>query len=111
MEIRFSQTLLQSLLTVKVNPPVMTGSAQLEAEVLLPEGDEDLMERMQLAGQFGLGEVHFTNSVEQRKVDSLSRRGQGKPKDLDVADEVSDLQGYFRLERCKSTFSILGFIW
>src|SRR5580704_2664852 len=97
------------LLTVKVNRPVMTGSAQLEAKILFLEGDEDLMERMQLAGQFGLGEVHFTNSVEQRKVDSLSRRGQGKPKDLDVSDEVSDLQAYFRMERCNVTFSNLSF--
>ena len=68
------------LLTAKVNRPVMTGSAQLEAKILFPQGDEDLMERMQLAGQFGLGEVHFTNSVEQGKVDSLSRRGQGETK-------------------------------
>lgn len=97
------------LLTVKANRPVMTGSAQLEAKILFLEGDEDLMERMQLAGQFGLGEVHFTNSAEQRKVDSLSRRGQGKPKDLDVADEVSDLQAYFRMERCNVTFSNLSF--
>jgi len=94
---------------VKVNRPVMTGSAQLEAKILFLEGDEDLMERMQLAGQFGLGEVHFTNSVEQRKVDSLSRRGQGKPKDLDVSDEVSDLQAYFRMETCNVTFSNLSF--
>jgi hypothetical protein len=97
------------LLTVKVNRPVMTGSAQLEAKILFLEGDEDLMERMQLTGQFGLGEVHFTNSVEQSKVDSLSRRGQGKPKDLDVSDEVSDLQAYFRMERCNITFSNLSF--
>jgi hypothetical protein len=97
------------LLTVKVNRPVMTGSAQLKAKILFPDGDEDLMERMQLAGQFGLGEVHFRNSVEQRKVDSLSRRGQGKPKDLDVSDEVSDLQAYFRMERCNLTFSNLTF--
>jgi hypothetical protein len=42
-------------------------------------------------------------------VDSLSRRGQGKPKDLDVSDEVSDLQAYFRMERCNITFSNLSF--
>jgi hypothetical protein len=97
------------LLTVKVNRPVMTGSARLKAKILIPEGDKDLMERMQLAGQFGLGEVHFTNSVDQRKVDSLSRRGQGKPKDLDVSGEVSDLQAYFRMERCNVTFTNLTF--
>ena len=97
------------LLTVKVNRPIMTGSARLKARIVIPEGGEDLMERMQLAGQFGLGEVHFTNSSQQTTVDSLSRRGQGKPKDLDVSEEVSDLQADFRMERANVTFSNLSF--
>ena len=54
------------LLTVKVNRPIMTGSARLKARIVIPEGGEDLMERMQLAGQFGLGEVNLQIPVSKQ---------------------------------------------
>jgi hypothetical protein len=98
------------LLAVKSDKPIMTGSARLTAKILIPEKEnEDVIERMQLDGAFGLGDVHFTSSGVQGKVDSLSRRGQGKPKDLDITEEMSDLRGRFRLANAKVTFSDLTF--
>ena len=96
-------------LAVKGDKPVMTGSAQLKTRILIPERDEDLIERLQLDGQFGLAKVRFTNSGVQAKVDSLSRKGQGKPKDLDLTNELSNLRGRFRMNKAEVAFSDLTF--
>lgn len=96
-------------LAVKASQPVMTGSARLKAKILIPEADEDLVDRLQLEGQFGLGKVHFTNSGVQGKVDSLSRRGQGQPKNLDITGAMSDLEGNFKMANSVVTFSDLNF--
>jgi len=96
-------------LAVKAVKPIMTGSARLKTKILIPERDEDIIERLQLDGQFGLGKVHFTSSTVQGKVDSLSRRGQGKPADLDIFDSVSDLNGNFKMANASVYFSNLAF--
>jgi hypothetical protein len=96
-------------LAVKSDRPVMTGSAELKTKILIPERNEDLVDRLQLDGRFGLGEVHFTNSSVQGKVDSLSRRGQGKPKAEDIFDETSDLTGRFKMANGAINFSDLSF--
>ena len=97
------------LLAVKSDQPIMTGSARLKIKILIPERDEDLIDRMQLDGQFGLGEVHFTNSGVQGKIDSLSRRGQGQPKNLNIMAEMSDLKGNFKMTNSAVIFSDLAF--
>jgi uncharacterized protein involved in outer membrane biogenesis len=96
-------------LTVKSERPLMTGSAELRTQILIPERDQDVVDRLQLHGQFGLGNVHFTSSTVQGKVDSLSRRGQGKPKDQDISDAMSDLNGRFEMENGSIDFSNLSF--
>jgi AsmA-like C-terminal region len=97
------------LLAVKSDHPIMTGSARLKTKILIPEGDSDLVDRLQLDGQFGLGEVHFTNAGVQSKVDALSRRGQGQPKNLDITDVMSGLRGNLRMANGSMTFSDLTF--
>ena len=96
-------------LAVKADRPAMTGGATLNTKIIIPEGDEDLIERLRLDGQFGLAKVHFTNSGVQAKIDSLSRRGQGKPKDLDLTNELSNLRGRFRMNKAEVAFSDLTF--
>jgi hypothetical protein len=96
-------------LAVKADKPVMTGSARLNTKILIPEKDEDLIDRLQLDGQFGLGNVSFTSESVQGKVDSLSRRGQGKPKDMDISDSISNLDGSFKMANATIRFSDLDF--
>ncbi len=64
---------------------------------------------MELDGQFGVGGAHFTNPDVQGKVDSLSRRGQGQPKALDISGEASDLRGSFHMENQTIRFSDISF--
>ncbi len=95
-------------LAVKSNPPVMTGTASIKAKILIPEGTADLLDRMKIDGQFGVGEAQFTSESVQGKINGLSRRGQGRPKDLDIS-AVSELQGAFKMGGGKIEFSRLSF--
>jgi hypothetical protein len=97
------------MLAVKSDKPVMTGAAQLRTKILIPEKEEDVVDRMQLDGRFGLGNVEFTSESVQGKIDSLSRRGQGKPKNLDITDQMSNLRGQFVMKNAKIAFSNLNF--
>ena len=96
-------------LAVKSARPAMTGAARLRTRILIPERDQDLVDRLQLDGQFGIESVEFTNSETQEKVDALSRKGQGKPKDAGIADEASDFRGRFTVANAQANFSDLGF--
>jgi len=98
------------LLAVKTDQPIMTGSAKLKAKILIPEDEnEDVLERMLIDGTFGVGEAHFTNPSVQGKIDSLSRRGQGEPNNLDISDSLSDLKGQFKMDSAAVNFSDLTF--
>jgi len=96
-------------LAVNTDEPLMTGAANLKTTIDIPEGEEDLLDRMKLAGQFGVGHAQFTSATVQGKVDTLSRKGQGKPKDTDISEVASDLRGNFRFAEGVVTFSNLGF--
>jgi hypothetical protein len=98
------------LLAVKSEPPVMTGAAKLKAHVLIPENDrEDLIERLKIDGQFDVSEAEFAKDSVQGKIDSLSRRGLGKPKDTELSNAHSDLKGTFQVASSEVAFSQLEF--
>lgn len=96
-------------LAVKSDDPLMTGTARLKTRILIPEENRDLMDRLKLDGQFGVEEMHFTNASTEGKVAGLSRRAQGKPKDLEVGSDATGLQGRFTLDDAVITFSDLSF--
>jgi len=99
-------------LAVRTDPPVMTGFVHLKTNLDLPPGDPDVSDRLKLAGQFDVSQVHFTNDKTQGKIDALSMRSQGKPKlaQDQVPDNIhSDLKGTFRLGNGVLSFSQLRF--
>ena len=102
---------IEDLLRLAVNSdqPLMTGSAKLKTTIDIPEGPDDLLDRMKLAGQFGVGDAQFTSATVQAKVDTLSRKGQGKPTETDISEVASDLRGTFRVANGVVTFSSLRF--
>ncbi len=102
---------IEDLLRLAVNSdePVMTGSATLKTTIDIPEGEGDVLERMKLEGQFGVGQAEFSNANFQEKVDTLSRKGRGKPEDTEISDVASELRGQFRLSGGVVTFSNLSF--
>jgi hypothetical protein len=96
-------------LAVKSDPPVMTGSATLKAQIEIGEADTDILQRMTIHGQFGVGEAEFTSSSVQEKIDTLSKKAQGKPTATDLGTAVSELKGKFDLANSVITFSELSF--
>ena len=105
------QDLLQ--LGVKTDPPVLTGPIEMKTKLSLPPGPEDVADRLKLAGNFHIPEAHFTSENLQGKIDSLSLRSQGKPKQAHgpyQTDVTSDLRGTFQLDNGVLSFSLLHFL-
>lgn len=96
-------------LTVKNDPPIMTGDAHFNAAMEIREGDEDLLQKLTINGAFVVGESHFTSPSVQDKIDSLSRRGQGHPQEDDINNVISNLQGNFAQAHGVINFSNLKF--
>jgi len=99
-------------LAVRTDPPVMTGLVRLKTKLDLPPGEPDVSDRLKLAGQFEVSEVHFTNDKTQGKIDALSMRSQGNPKlaQDQIPDNIpADLKGTFRLANGVLSFSQLRF--
>jgi hypothetical protein len=96
-------------IAAKGSEPVMTGTVQLRTKISIPEGTPDLIDRLQLQGKFGIGNIQFTSSSVQGKIDSLSRRGQGQPKDMDISSVISDMRGNFGMRNAVLNFSDLQF--
>jgi len=87
-------------LAVKGGSPI-DGTFNLHATIDLPPAPPnttDVLERLSLHGQFDIGKARFTNSGVQSKLDSLSRAGQGEPKNEDIQDVISNLRGRFAVE-------------
>jgi len=97
------------VLAVKSDRPIMIGSARFKTHIVIPEKEQDLVDRLQLDGQFALDDVRFTNPTTQGRVDTLSQKGQGRPEEVEGADAVSNFQGRFTLSQAEVRFSSLEF--
>ncbi|HEX8816661.1 MAG TPA: hypothetical protein VF753_14275 [Terriglobales bacterium] len=99
-------------LAVKTDPPIMTGEVQLKTKLDLPPGQEDVANRMKLAGTFQVTDAHFNNPKIQDKVDQLSVRARGLLKQAragNIEDVNSKLGGKFSLESGVLSFSTLQY--
>jgi AsmA-like C-terminal region len=79
--------------------PLLTGDVTLRSTLHIPPGPAPVHERMGLKGAFTLAQAQFTSPKVQERIEELSLRGQGKPKeaksggDHDVQSEMkSDFQ-------------------
>ncbi len=99
-------------LGVRTDPPIMTGPVEMRAKLSLPPGDEDVADRLRLAGNFHVRKAHFSSPRIQTKLDQLSLRTQGKTKEARAGeDEVVpvELEGIFNLKDGTLSFSSLLF--
>jgi len=100
-------------LGVRTNPPIMTGAVEMNTRLSLPPGQENVENRISLAGKFHVPAGHFTNQKVQSKLDSFSLRTQGKlgrAHTDDVSNVPVDLQGDFTLKDGVLSFSFLHFL-
>jgi hypothetical protein len=104
-------------LGVKTEPPVMTGDLTMHTKFHLPPGQGTVLDRLHLKGNFEITNVHFTSDKIQGRVDELSLRGQGKPKEAKEAKEAkeenpdiaSEMRGNFELGAQKITITDLDY--
>jgi hypothetical protein len=100
-------------LGVRTNPPIMNGPVEMKTRLSLVPGDETVADRLKLAGSFHVLRAHFANQKVQGRLDSLSLRSQGKPKEAQEHAEEGvrvDLRGVFALKDGVLSFSQLHFL-
>jgi hypothetical protein len=77
-------------LAVKTQPAVMTGVLAMKTKLHIRPGKESVTQKLGLKGNFTLKQIHFTNPEVQDKVDMLSLRAEGRPKEAKPgAEDVS----------------------
>lgn len=96
-------------LGVKSDGPSMTGAIRFHTKLVIPPGDIDVAEKLQLDGAFEVGQAHFSKLNIQEKVNSLSHRGKGNPEESVDASVASEFSGRFKLDKGVLTFTKLGF--
>jgi hypothetical protein len=86
--------------------PVLTGALEAKATLHIPPGTEPAHERMRLDGSFRLEDARFTDVKVQGKIEELSLRGQGRPRDIKSADPDnvrSEMDGDFHMAKAVIT--------
>lgn len=103
------------LLAVK-SKPAMDGPVRLKTYFVLNHGPKNIMDRLDLNGSFELDSIHFTSSEVQQRVDNMSKRSQGKPREvvdptqaISADDVASETEGGFLLKDGVLTLSRVRF--
>jgi hypothetical protein len=98
-------------LAVKTEPAILTGVINTRTKLHIRYGKERVAEKLALKGNFVLRKIHFSNSKVQDKVDMMSLRAQGKPKEATGAEDVSSqMHGAFSLKDGLLQFSNLTYV-
>jgi hypothetical protein len=87
--------------------PPLSGPIQFTALFELPPGEQDVVERLELNGRFGVEGSTFASTV-QKKVDGLSMRAQGRPTES-PQDTAADFDGEFRMSNATISFPRVEF--
>lgn len=80
--------------------PMLTGDVHVKAVLHIGPGKEPVPDRMQLKGHFQLDQAQFTSPKIQDRIEDLSLRSQGRPKDAKNGDPDSvrsQMEGDFRM--------------
>jgi hypothetical protein len=98
-------------LAVKTDQPVLNGPAKLNAKIRIPEEeDKDLSDRLDVTADFELTDGHFSNPQIQDKIDTLSRKGQGEPKNREIVHVPTQLDASMHLKDAAINFSRVHFL-
>lgn len=90
-------------------PPFMDGFINMKSSIAIPPLASKVKQKLVLDGTFDLQNAQFLKSTIQNQIDQLSRRGQGQPKNQEIDEVVSKMEGSFHLENQVMTFRSLAF--
>ena len=102
LQVNIDRGRIEDILNMSANSesPFMTGNLTLNTSFHLPPGKESVWDKLQLEGQFHLSQSRFDNDKMQGRIEQLSLRGQGKPREVKATDPdsiLSEVQGHFKL--------------
>jgi AsmA-like C-terminal region len=114
LDVQLNQARIEDVmrLAVKSNKPPLSGRVDLTTAFLLPQGDEDVINRLRLNGRFNLAEARFANVDVQKRLTALSLKARGKEEgdpETEGASIVSRLRGKFALRHAVLEFEELTF--
>jgi hypothetical protein len=89
--------------------PFMEGFIDMKSSIGIPPLSSKVKQKLRLDGSFDLRGAKFLKSTIQDQIDQLSRRGQGQPKNDEIDEVISKMQGSFHLEDQVMTFKSLAF--
>jgi AsmA-like C-terminal region len=89
--------------------PFMEGFIKMKSTIDIPPLTSKVKQKLLLDGTFDLHDAKFLKSAIQSQIDQLSRRGQGQPKNEEIDQVISKMQGSFHLENQIMTLGSLAF--
>jgi hypothetical protein len=97
-------------LLAEAERPAMTGVMKFRAQVQIPPGERDFINRVKLQGDFTIGSADFTKPTTQNKVDNLSQVALGgKPNEAPPASVEESMKGHVEMNNAVATFTDLYF--
>jgi AsmA-like C-terminal region len=101
---------MRDLLTLSMKgPPFLEGLMTMKSKIDLPPLNATVKEKLVLDGTFDVHDAKFLKTTIQDQIDQLSRRGQGQPKNQEIDEVISKMQGSYHLENQIMTFRSLAF--
>ena len=96
-------------LVSKDGTPPAEGTIVLDTAFDLPQGKAKVLDRLSLEGSIAAERLKFTDPVVQEKIDTLSRRAQGRPGDHAIDEVASRVASKFHLNQGMLTYQGLSF--
>jgi len=90
--------------------PFMEGQIALNTRISIPPLSDKVREKLELDGRFQVLDGKFLRSNIQNQIDTLSRRGQGQPKNETIDEVFANMDGTFKLDNEVITFRDLSFV-
>ena len=98
-------------LAVKTRPVIMTGQIVMKSKIAIRPGKQRVADKLGMQGGFSLTAIHFTNPEWEDKVDMMSLRAEGRPKEAKpgATDVHSRMMGQFVMDRGELRFQSLKY--
>lgn len=107
---------MEDILTLVVggSTPFVTGDVNFKSMIVIPPGNQDVIDKLRLDGQFALLSARFASRKVQERLLALSNRASGISQSEQESGQgpdmvASDFRGRFKLENSTARFSSLSF--